>query len=186
MYDAYIMTSNFENNLTEKEKEIILKENNIQNKTIKKLNINLSQKLIDENSNINKSLIKNHSINYNNFKSEDSKNNNTKTIINNYSNKQIKIPNNMNKSKNREKLHKIIKKRIILEEEYMISPEGKKKLLSVKRLEKENNKYNSIENNINRNINKNNFQKSKRSHKNSIHNSLFSSIFKENSTKKRI
>ena len=184
MYDAYIMTSNFENILNEKEKEIILKENNIQNKTIKKLNININQNLINENSNINKSLIKNHSINYKDLKNNDSK---RKTIINNYNNKERKIPISMNKSKNKEKLHKIIKKRIILEEEYLISPEGEKKLLSVKRLEKENNNNNSelLKNIFKREkkINENNSQKIKLRPKNSRHNSLFSSIFKEHSKK---
>ena len=91
-------------------------------------------------------------------------------------------------SKNRDSLHKIIKKRIILEEEYMISPEGEKKLLSVKRLEKEdNNNDKNDSNNKKEELIKNYFKKRKNINKNkpkinkhNMHNSLFSSIFKEN------
>ena len=103
---------------------------------------------------------------------------------NNFECKKEKINSNnleINRKKEEFGLNKIIKKRIILEEEYMISPQGEKKLLSVKRLERKNN------NDSNSNIFKKDFKNWKKinnfkSSKNRLswNSSLFTSIFKDN------
>ena len=65
VYDAYIMNSNIDNNMTEREKEIVFKENKILNKSMKKIDTNINKSIIDDNLNINKLKIQNYSINYN-------------------------------------------------------------------------------------------------------------------------
>ena len=181
MYDGYIMSSIFDNKLTEKDKEIIIKNNNAPNKSMKKINIKISHSIIDENLNINNSKIKNKSINYN-YAKINNQNHKKLRIINNYKNKE----NNQNiksiykSKKSNNAFHKIIRKRVVLEEEYMISPDGDKKLLSVKRLD--NGNKSNIEKNIEQKYikNKKNVNINPNNYKNNIYNSLYSSIFKEN------
>ena len=181
MYDGYIMSSIFDNKLTEKDKEIIIKNNNAPNKSMKKINIKISHSIIDENLNINNSKIKNKSINYN-YAKINNQNHKKLRIINNYKNKE----NNQNiksiykSKKSNNAFHKIIRKRVVLEEEYMISPDGDKKLLSVKRLD--NGTKSNIEKNIEQKYikNKKNVNINPNNYKNNIYNSLYSSIFKEN------
>ena len=181
IYDGYIMSSIFDNKLTEKDKEIIIKNNNAPNKSMKKINIKISHSIIDENLNINNSKIKNKSINYN-YAKINNQNHKKLRIINNYKNKE----NNQNiksiykSKKSNNAFHKIIRKRVVLEEEYMISPDGDKKLLSVKRLD--NGTKSNIEKNIEQKYikNKKNVNINPNNYKNNIYNSLYSSIFKEN------
>ena len=214
MYDAYIMSSDFDNYLTDKEKEDFFKDNNIVNKSMRKINISINEdkniineNIVNENIKINKPKLKNNSINYICTDNMNSNNTKIKNIINNYKNKGkrkkiILNSNYINKLKNKGCLdkNKIITKRIILEEKYMISPQGDKKLVSIKRYEKD--KYNN-ENDINNeninnydnshliqkyykkiknsNIINNNKNKPPITYRHSMNNSLFSSIFKENS-----
>lgn len=180
MYDAYIMSPSFENNLTEKEKEVIFKDNNIFNSSLQKFNITLNPSLInekDESVNINnqKKKIKNHSINFN----EIINNSNNKKIIaniDNYKSKEENImPNNMKLKKNEDYgKNKIITQRVILEEEYMVNSRGEKKLLSVRRLEKRNHNDRKSYSDILEGAKPLNYRQS-------LNNSLFSSIFKERS-----
>ena len=204
-YDAYIMSSDFESNLSEKEKKALFKDNNILNKSIRKLDINIDNNIFDENMNINKTKIKNHSINYSNTINNPN-NKSIKTIINNYKIKENNIISN-SKSKKEDSLdkHKIITKRIILEEKYIVSPQGDKKLVSIKRYDKEKekdiNENEALNDNVvnygdtyyfqknfkkGKNVNIHNNCKSKpfinyRHSLNNSNNSLFSSIFKDNS-----
>ena len=170
IYDTYIMNSNLNDNMNENEKE-----NHFLNKSMKKNNTNLNQSIKD---NINKLRIKSFYINY-------------KSPNNNISGKKIPTKfiklnnNNLNKFKKKEDigLHKIIKKRVILEEEYMISPQGEKRLLSVKRLERKNNSKEIINSNILKKYFKNNKKVNKyksNKDKHSLNSYLFSSIFKSN------
>ena len=148
-YDSFIMSSDF-NDVFERGRKLLLKGTNLY-RSMRKININLNDSGIDKNILLNKSKIKNHSINYSNprkIKNETR----IKTIINEYMNREKDKNNNIiYKSKKNDDdfgTQKIIKKRIILEEEYMINSEGDQKLLSIRKLEDENN---NEENNINSN-----------------------------------
>jgi hypothetical protein len=127
--------------------------------------------------------MKNKSLNFN-IKSNNHNHRRMKTI-NNYksreNNEQMKYIHKMKKI-DVNGIHKIIKKRVVLEEEYMISPEGEKKLLSVKRLD--NGNYNYIYDKINneRIMNKN-LKKEKTNikvNKLNSHKNFYSSLFKDN------
>lgn len=188
MCDAYILSSNFEKDLTEKDKEMILRESIILNKSMKKININIrkskSKSTLDNdlnNNNNSKIKIKNKSINYYNMK----KNKNIKNINIKKDNNGIKEKIHKSKLEGNNGVHKIIRKRIVLEEEYMISPQGDKKLLSVKRIDN-GNKSNLEKNNENilqyfkdnQNLNINN---NSNNYRHSINNNtLYSSIFNNN------
>ena len=201
-YDAYIMSSDFESNLSEREKEDLFKGNNIFGGSVRKLDISIDNNIFDENTNINKTKIKNHSINYSNTNINPN-NKSIKEILNNYKIKENNIILNT-KSKKKDSLdkHKIITKRIILEEEFIVSPQGDKKLLSIKRYDKEKEKDINENESLNDNVAnygdthyfQKNFKKGKNirmhnnhkntpsiDYRNSLNNSLFSSIFKDNS-----
>ena len=183
--DAYIISSDFEQNLTEKDKEVIFKDK----KPMRKINVSFAQNILEEKLNINKPKINSHSIANSISVFNNKNNNNIKTSINNYKEgDNNKYSNSINNSKKKVEfnMNKIITKRVILEEEYMVSPKGEKKLLSVKRLEENNNDFNNpfkiiqkdfkSEKIINKNKPLNN--------RNSLNNSLFSSIFREKSKQK--
>ena len=182
--DDYAMRSEF-NNLFENEKRNIYKGSYL-NKSMRKINLNLNDSGFEKNIRFNKSKIKNHSINYSNPK-QNKNEKITKRTINDYMNlENIGNSNLINKEKKKEIIgaQKIIKKRVILEEEYLINSEGDQKLLSIRRLEDENN---NEESNISQSINKN-FVKEKlinngnpMNKKYKLNNSFFSSIFKDNS-----
>ena len=191
MYDTYIMDSNLENKHTLKEKDMSIIESSIPNKSMKTIKIGITGSLIDENLNNNQSKTKNKSLNYNMTK-------------NNHMHRKIKTINNYKSKGNNEKIkyiykskkkeekgiHKIIRKRVVLEEEYMVSPEGKKKLLSIKRLDNGKSYIYNSNNNSNEHIlrqyikkdkeKKNNKENKLLIHKNNLSNSLYSSIFKDN------
>ena len=184
MTDDYVMRSEY-NNLFENERKNISKGSYL-NKSMRKINLNLNDSGFNKNVRLNRTKIKNHSINYSNpkkFKNEKK----VKTIINDYMNmEKVENSNVINKEKKKEIFgkQKIIKKRVILEEEYIINSEGDQKLLSIRRLEDENN---NEETNITQSINKN-FIKEKiinnenpMNKKYKLNNSFFSSIFKDNS-----
>ena len=185
MYDGYNISSDF-NDTFEKERKMILKANNI-NRSMRKININLNDSSIEKYIYLNKSKIKNHSINYSNPKKLRSEKR-IKTLINDYMNRDMNSNYNMiYKSKNQNNIgkHKIIKKRVILEEEYIVNSEGDKKLLSVRRLDDENNNSKNksffIKNNFIREKTINNENPMNKKFK--LNNSFFSSIFKDNSRK---
>ena len=185
LYDGYNISSDF-NDTFEKERKMILKANNI-NRSMRKININLNDSSIEKNIYLNKSKIKNHSINYSNPKKLRSEKR-IKTLINDYMNRDMNSNYNMiYKSKNQNNIgkHKIIKKRVILEEEYIVNSEGDKKLLSVRRLDDENNNSKNksffIKNNFIREKTINNENPMNKKFK--LNNSFFSSIFKDNSRK---
>ena len=186
MYDAYIMNSEF-NESFEKEKKKILKGSHL-NSSMRKININLNENSIDKKIYLNKSKIKNHSINYSNPKKYKS-DKGIKTIINNYMNRERDSNYNIiYKAKKKEEtgLHKIIKKRVILEEEYLVNTEGDEKLLSIRRLEDKNNNEKSNNSHF---IKKNFIQEKTINNENpmnkkyKLNNSFFASIFKDNSRK---
>ena len=185
MYDGYNISSDF-NDTFEKERKIILKANNL-NRSMRKININLNDSSIEKYIYLNKSKIKNHSINYSNPKKLRSEKR-IKTLINDYMNRDMNSNYNMiYKSKNQNNIgkHKIIKKRVILEEEYIVNSEGDKKLLSVRRLDDENNNSKNksffIKNNFIREKTINNENPMNKKFK--LNNSFFSSIFKDKSRK---
>ena len=185
LYDGYNISSDF-NDTFEKERKMILKANNI-NRSMRKININLNDSSIEKYIYLNKSKIKNHSINYSNPKKLRSEKR-IKTLINDYMNRDMNSNYNMiYKSKNQNNIgkHKIIKKRVILEEEYIVNSEGDKKLLSVRRLDDENNNSKNksffIKNNFIREKTINNENPMNKKFK--LNNSFFSSIFKDNSRK---
>ena len=108
-----------------------------------------------------------------------------KKIINDYMNKgNEEISNIMKKdSKKKERgSHKIIKKRVVLEEEYIINSDGDQRLLSVRRLDNENNEKNNYKY-IKNNFNKENLNSNENSMRKNIklNNSFISSIFKDSS-----
>ena len=194
MYDTYIMDSNLEkkHTYTLKEKDMSIRESSIPNKSMKTIKIGITGSLIDENLNINQSKTKNISFNYNMTKNNQNHMHRKIKTINNYkskgNNEKIKY---IYKSKKKEEkgIHKIIRKRVVLEEEYMVSPEGKKKLLSIKRLDNGNKSYiYNSNNNSNGHIlrkymkkeKKNNKENKLINYKNNLSNSLYSSIFKDN------
>ena len=187
IYDSYILNSLL-NDTFEQEKEIILKGRRMY-RSMRKININLNKSVIEKgNILFNKSKIKNFSLNYSNPKRIKSEKN-IKRIINSYTNKekdgdsQIIYKSNKNEDIGE---HKIIKKRVILEEEYMINSEGDQRLLSIRRLENQNN--NEEKNNYKYSQNYNIKEKTM-NNENSINkdfklnNSFFTSIFKDNPRK---
>ena len=147
-YDSFIMSSDF-NDIFERGRKLQIKGSN-KYRSMRKININLNDSGRDKNTLLNKSKIKNHSINYSNprkIKNETR----IKTIINEYMNREKnKIGNIIYKSKKKDdfETQKIIKKRIILEEEYMINSEGDQKLLSIRKLEDENNNEENSNNSL--------------------------------------
>ena len=181
MYDGYITSSILDNKITEKDKGMIIKNSNGPNNSMKTINIKISHSIIDENLNINNSKIKNKSINYN-YAKKNNQNHKKLRIINNYKNKDNSqnIKSIYKSKKNNNAIHKIIRKRVVLEEEYMISPDGGKKLLSVKRLD--NGNRSNIEKNSQQIFfkNKKNVKINPNNYKHNIYNTLYSSIFKEN------
>ena len=107
-YDAYIMSSDFESNLSEREKEDLFKGNNIFGGSVRKLDISIDNNIFDENMNINKTKIKNHSINYINTNINPN-NKSIETIINNYKIKENNIIlNSKSKKKDSKKSLKIL------------------------------------------------------------------------------
>ena len=183
--DAYIISSDFEQNLTEKDKEVIFKDK----KPMRKINVSFAQNILEEKLNINKPKINSHSIANSISVFNNKNNNNIKTSINNYKEgDNNKYSNSINNSKKKVEfnMNKIITKRVILEEEYMVSPKGEKKLLSVKRLEENNNDFNNPFKIIQKDFKSEKIiNKSKPlNNRNSLNNSLFSSIFREKSKQK--
>ena len=181
--DDYVVSSEY-SNIFENERKNITKGSYL-NKSMRKINLNLNDSGFDKNNRFNRSKIKNHSINYSNPKKIKNEKR-VKTIINDYMNMEKGGNSNIiSKGKKKEIIgkQKIIKKRVILEEEYIINSEGDQKLLSVRRLEDENN---NEKDNISQSINKN-FIKEKINNENpmnkkyKLNNSFFSSIFKDNS-----
>ena len=154
------------------------------NKSMKKININLNESSIDKILNLNKWKNKNYSINYSNPKRIKSKYI-MKKIINDYMNRENERISNMlhRESKRKERgSHKIIKKRVVLEEEYIVNSEGDQRLLSVRRLDNENNETNN-QKYMKKIVNKENINSSENSMKKNykLNNSFLSSIFKESS-----
>ena len=49
IYDAFIMSSNYKNNLTERDKEIIIRNSLKNNKSIRKIDVSISHKVISKN-----------------------------------------------------------------------------------------------------------------------------------------
>ena len=178
MYDGFIININ-KDNLTERD-EVILRKNFKNNKSLTKTDF-IDHEKKSKNLSINNLKLYNHPINFINLKKIS--NIDLKTIINSNpirdNHKNIKTN---YKSKNREGsgFNKIVKRRVILEEEYLISPKGEKRLLSVKRLGDEENinpnildKYFKKEKNVNL-VHSNNYG-------HTLNKSLFSSIFQETS-----
>ena len=180
MIDGFIINiNNNKNNLTEKDKEI-LKKNMENNKPLIKDDL-INNKNIDKNLIRNDLKMKNNQVNFINIKKNSS--NDLKTIIIPHSRRDSnKNMRTIYKTKNREGsgFNKIVKKRIILEEEYMISPIGEKRLLSVKRLDDEENSNSNLLDKYFKKEKKENLVQSNY-FRNTINNSLFSSIFQETS-----
>ena len=154
------------------------------NKSMKKININLNESSIDKILNLNKWKNKNYSINYSNPKRIKSKYI-MKKIINEYMIRENERISNMlhRESKRKERgSHKIIKKRVVLEEEYIVNSEGDQRLLSVRRLDNENNETNN-QKYMKKIVNKENINSSENSMKKNykLNNSFLSSIFKDSS-----
>lgn len=182
MNDIYNNNSCYED-ILEPKRKLSMKESRM-NKSMKKININLNESSIDKILNLNKMKNKNYSINYSNPKRIKSKYI-MKKIINDYMNKgNEEISNIMKKdSKKKERgSHKIIKKRVVLEEEYIINSDGDQRLLSVRRLDNENNEKNNYKY-IKNNFNKENLNSNENSMRKNIklNNSFISSIFKDSS-----
>ena len=182
MNDTYNINSCYED-ILEPKRKLSMKESRM-NKSMRKININLNESSIDKILNLNKRKNNNYSINYSNPKRIKSKYI-MKKIINDYMNKENEeISNIMRKdSKKKERgSHKIIKKRVVLEEEYIVNSDGDQRLLSVRRLDNENNETNNykyIKNNFNKenlNVNENSMRKNYK-----LNNSFISSIFKDSS-----
>ena len=182
MNETYNINSCYED-IFEPKRKLSVKESRM-NKSMKKININLNESSIDKILNLNKWKNKNYSINYSNPKRIKSKYI-MKKIINDYMNKENEeISNIMRKeSKKKERgSHKIIKKRVVLEEEYIVNSDGDQRLLSVRRLDNENNETNNykyIKNNFNKENLNSNENSMKKNYK--LNNSFFSSIFKDSS-----
>ena len=181
MNDTYNIQSYYDN-IFELDKKINVKESRM-NKSMKKINIKINEDSIDKILNIKKCQKRSNSINYSNprkIKSE----NLIKKIINGYLSKEKEGISNikLNKSKKNDcGSNKIIKKRVILEEEYIVNSEGDKRLLSVRRLDNENNdtnNYKYIQNFFNKENTINNENSMKKNYK--LNNTFFSSLFKEN------
>ena len=181
MNDTYNIQSYYDN-IFELDKKINVKESRM-NKSMKKINIKINENSIDKILNIKKCQKRSNSINYSNprkIKSE----NLIKKIINGYLSKEKEGISNikLNKSKKNDcGSNKIIKKRVILEEEYIVNSEGDKRLLSVRRLDNENNdknNYKYIQNFFNKENTINNENSMKKNYK--LNNTFFSSLFKEN------
>ena len=181
MNDTYNIQSHFDD-IFELDKKINVKESRM-NKSMKKINIKINENSIDKILNIKKCQKRSNSINYSNprkIKSE----NLIKKNINGYLSKEKEGISNikLNKSKKNDcGSNKIIKKRVILEEEYIVNSEGDKRLLSVRRLDNENNdtnNYKYIQNFFNKENTINNENSMKKNYK--LNNTFFSSLFKEN------
>ena len=185
LYDAYIISSDLEKNLTEKDKDVIFKDK----KQMRKINISFDQNIKEEKLNINRPKISKHLIQNSSSNFYNINNDKIKTSINNYISKDNnRYSNSMNNSKKNLELNmnRIITKRVILEEEYMLSPQGDKKLLSVKRIEDNIKDWNNPFNNLYSNFKSEKNVNSNRplNYRNSLNNSLFSSIFREKSKQK--
>jgi hypothetical protein len=201
IYDAFIMSSNYKNNLTERDKEIIIRNSLKNNKSIRKIDVSISHKVISKNLSMKYTKPKNNYINFINLKKHKNPDKKLNTIIKDYNKKEPKSA--INKSniiynlKSPENLgsNKIVKKRVVLEEEYIINSKGDKMLLSVKRVENDNNNNN---NNTNTNSNNSNvldkyFKNQKgvnrdmlnvnkyHNLRHTLNNSLFNSVFNETS-----
>ena len=183
IYDDNLMNAGNNKEVLEKENKLNIKGSNL-NRSMRRININLNDRGIDKNIYLNNSKIKNRSINYSNPKKKQS-NERIKTIINNYLNKEkFENSNILYKAKKKEDLrnHKIIKKRVILEEEYIVNSEGDQKLLSIRRLEDDNNNEDS---NISQSIKNNHIKEQTVNNENpmnkkyKLNNSFFSPIFNE-------
>ena len=207
IYDAFIMSSNYKNNLTERDKEIIIRNSLKNNKSIRKIDVSISRKVISKNLSMRYTKPKNNYINFINLKKHKNPDKKLNTIIKDYNKKEPKSAiskiNNIQNLKSPENLgsNKIIKKRVVLEEEYIINSKGDKMLLSVKRVENGNNNTNiSTNTNTNTNTNISNskvlekyFKKEKRANmdmlnvnkyhnlRHTLNNSLFNSVFNETS-----
>ena len=186
IYNSYILNSLL-NNTFEQEKEIIIKGRRM-NKSMRKININLNKSAIENNILVNKSKAKNLSLNYSNPKRIKSEKK-IKRIINSYMNKekdgysQIIYQSNKNEDIGE---HKIIKKRVILEEEYMINSEGDQRLLSIRRLDNGNNNEQKNNYKCSQNYNIKDKTMNNENSKNKdckLNNSFLTSIFKDNPRK---
>ena len=204
IYDAFIMSSNYKNNLTERDKEIIIRNSLKNNKSIRKIDVSISHKVISKNLSMRHTKTKNNYINYINLKKHKNPDKKLNTIIKDYNKKEpksvINKSNNIHNLKSPENLgsNKIVKKRVVLEEEYIINSKGDKMLLSVKRVENGNNTNNNTHTNNNTNTNISNvldkyFKKEKKVNmdmlninkyhnlRHTLNNSLFNSVFNETS-----
>ena len=192
IYDKYIMNSDYNDNLFEQERKMILRGNHI-NRSMRKININLNDSSLDKNIRLNKSKIFNHSFNYFNPKRIDSEKR-IKSIINDYmgkENKEKEIDAKiLFKNKRKEDFGKtrIIKKRVILEEEYIVNSEGDQKLLSIRRLNNENNNEENENTSYPKYISKkkstnNESRMNKKNILNKLNSLFFSSQYNENSRK---
>ena len=195
MFDGYVMNPFYNNILTETERELLFRNSILKNKfPIKKIDVNINHSDIYKNFNFNNTKEKKNFKNYFNLKKQ--KNVNYRKInpmfdkCSDRNKNKIKDNNEVYQAQNIDNIghNKIIKKRIILEEEYMINPNGEKTLLSVKRIENKNNhiktshsnvldKYFKKENRLNIKNEKDFFNKN---NKLSFNNELFSNIFKNN------
>ena len=202
IYDAFIMSSNYKNNLTERDKEIIIRNSLKNNKSIRKIDVSISHKVISKNLSMRHTKPKNNYINFINLKKHKNTDKKLNTIIKDYNKKEPKSAitknNNIHNLKSPENLgsNKIVKKRVILEEEYVINSKGDKMLLSVKRVENGNNRNSTCNSNNNTNISNSNildkyFKKEKglnmdmlnvnkyHNLRHTLNNSLFNSVFNE-------
>ena len=180
MCDAFFINPYYQNNLIGEEKKTMLKKSPKNNKPLKKISVDLNYSHIDNKYNFNNSKIKNYFMNYINLKKQNSLNyKQFKTLIDDYSNRNDDDNNKLihcARSKEEIGFNKIIKKKFIVEEEYMISPKGDETLLSVKKIEN-----GGLDLNNHSHIIDKYFQKKNISQNSVFNNSLFSSIFKENS-----
>lgn len=197
IYDAFIMSSNYKNNLTERDKEIIIRNSLKNNKSIRKIDVSISHKVISKNLSMRQTKPKNNYINFINLKKHKNPDTKLNTIIKDYNKKEpksaISKSNNIQNFKNPENLgsNKIVKKRVVLEEEYIINSKGDKMLLSVKRVENGNNNNHTNTNVSNSNVLDKYFKKEKEANmdnaninkyhnlRHTLNNSLFNSVFNE-------
>ena len=185
--DIYNISLNY-NDISEQNTKMVLKGNYL-NSSMRKININLNDSSINRYITLNKSKNKNHSIYYSNPKRV-KKERKIKDIIKSYMNKEKEEKLNKEfKQKKNENFgsHRIIKKRVILEEEYIINSEGDERLLSVRRLDnnnEENNKSNYLQKYFMKEKTINNENPMNKNYK--LNNSFFSSIFKDNTRKASI